>query len=170
MSRVAAIMAGAVLATGLVATGAHADPDYCSHYAGPTDPPKSQDAAFAYIVTGYRGAGSAGALDSEGCVQGKQAVDTRLVYPHADFALVILSAKCTQGAKFPGSISLNGLGLTAPNVPVVCGAPDAKGKTYYISDPYKIDPAVSGKITATVTQVVKKKVVFSYVAESHTVV
>lgn len=169
MSRLSAVLAGAVLAGGLFATSAHAD-HHCKNYAGPTDAKKPQTETFAYIVTGYVGAGSAGALDSEGCFQGQQVADTRLVYPRADLAIFIVSAPCKQGTKYPGTVAVDGLGLKAPNVPVVCVAPDANGRTYYISDPYKISPDATGKITATVTQVVKKKVVFSYVAESHTVV
>lgn len=165
-------LASTVLVGGTFATVARAEPGYCSNFSAPLPsgvpappPPLSpeppQTKTFAYIVTGYRGAGSAGALDGYGCVGGQQVADTRLVYPHADFALMIVSTKCTPGAKAVGS--LNGLGLVAPKVPLVCAAPDSHGVTHYASNPYAINPAASGKIITAI--VLAKKL---YTAESHT--
>lgn len=128
----------AVAASSVVfGVGAPAKADnHCSIGAGPR----------VAITSGYWGVGGVGAFDGYGCVEGQQVADTRLIYPSADFVLlVVANAGCTPGSQTTGS--LNGLGVNAA-VPMGC-VEYPGGATAYVGDPYAIDKMATGTIDAS---------------------
>ena len=139
------VLAGVAAVAASSMTFGVAGPAQADHHCAAAGPLSTTPQAV--IASGYFGTGGVGGFDSYGCVAGIQAADTRVIYPAADFVVLVqANAGCSAGQRQTGSLS--GLGVNA-SVPMACVV-DAAGKSAYVSDAYAIDKLATGTISGAV--------------------